>query len=456
MATLTTNNHISDEAKINGLCGVFSQGVEQVKYYMSTYEIPNDFIKENYRRVFPSICDGGKVSVFKYFIEELLNRKYIEEDHGFNYFIQYCIGCNRLNFIKHLVTQQNIFIPDRRYRMLQGYGAGPFLTAVVNNRLAIIKFFIAKYGYIVNGGIISYACKNCDLRTVKYLLDQVPLTQRCLMIHENDELALRNACDGLNFGVIKHLVSEYNVDIRVNNDEPFKRVIQSRIFDRRRVMYSSKRLKIVKYLIKKSNGEIDIRARNDWVFHHSISIGELCVVKYCIQQGANVRSNNDSALIKAASMGHILIVMYLIQQGANPHARGGEVLFVAAHYGYIDIVELLVESCEMDVSHFTEGMLQMIGQDDPELEQYIRTKKERTDVPDWATSDTSNKKTMNCAICIETVSNIIAFEPCGHVLCKDCCYNMYKRGDDKCPFCRVDIKKRKRYSDILDKTKLFI
>jgi len=281
------------------------------------------------------------------------------------------------------------------------------------------------------------------------------------MIHENDEFALRNACDGLNFEVIKYLVSEYNVDIRVRNDEPFNLVIRSRKFDRRRVMYSEKRLNIVKYLISKSNRKIDIRANNDWVLRHSASIGELCVVMYCVEQGANVHSNHDEALINTASIGHCNIVRYLIEVGkADPHARGGEVLYLAARYGFVDIVEYLIDTCEMNVNHFTESMFQIVGREDPELEQYLRKKKQRTDVPEWAKEEKEEKEEeqLKCGICLclETVSNIIALEPCGHVLCKECCYNMYKRCDDKCPFCRVDIKDRNRYSDIVDKTKLFI
>ena len=449
---------ILNESKIHDLCiNVLSKGstLKEVKECISKYEISFESIKEYRRRIFNSICGGGKVSVLKFFIEKL-TREYLEETNAFGHIIGQSIRSNRLNFIKHLVSNLKIDISDVRY---VEFGTTPLLAAISYDKLTILKYFFENSIYDMTHSVICYACKFCNLKTVKYLLDQIPLNERCIMIHENNEYALRNACDGLNFGVIKHLVSDYNVDVRVLNDEPFKLVVKSKKLDKS----LSKRVNIVKYLMKQSKGRINIRANNDWAFRYSASsYGDFCIAIYCLQHGADVHSNNEEALLSAGSMGNLSRVKHLIERsGANPHARGGELLFMAAQYGYVDIVEYLIDACGMDVSRITESMLQIIGQENPTFEQYIRTKQQRTDVPEWVHSTDENgkdkdKKTMNCGICLDTVSDIIAFEPCGHVLCKDCCYNMYKRCDDKCPFCRVVIKKRNRYSDIVDKTKLFI
>ena len=104
----------------------------------------------------------------------------------------------------------------------------------------------------------------------------------------------------LNFGVIKHLVSDYNVDVRVLNDEPFKLVVKSKKLDKS----LSKRVNIVKYLMKQSKGRINIRANNDWAFRYSASsYGDFCIAIYCLQHGADVHSNNEEALLNAGSMG---------------------------------------------------------------------------------------------------------------------------------------------------------
>ena len=49
--------------------------------------------------------------------------------------------------------------------------------------------------------------------------------------------------------------------------------------------------------------------------------GHLEVVRYLVEQGANIHANNDYAIRWASENGHLEVVRYLVEKGANIHAN---------------------------------------------------------------------------------------------------------------------------------------
>jgi len=69
--------------------------------------------------------------------------------------------------------------------------------------------------------------------------------------------------------------------------------------------------------------------------------GHLEIVKYLVEQGADIHAEDDFALSWAAQLGHLDIVKYLVSKGANTHARNDETLRWAELNCHTAIVEYL-------------------------------------------------------------------------------------------------------------------
>lgn len=69
--------------------------------------------------------------------------------------------------------------------------------------------------------------------------------------------------------------------------------------------------------------------------------GELALVKYAIENGADVHIWNDEALVMATENRHLDIIKYLVEQGANIHTSRDWPLTVATERKYTEIVDYL-------------------------------------------------------------------------------------------------------------------
>ena len=73
-------------------------------------------------------------------------------------------------------------------------------------------------------------------------------------------------------------------------------------------------LEVVKYLLEQG---ADLHAQNDWAFQWAARNGRLEVVEYLVKHGANLHVDDDYALRWAAENGHLEMVKYLLEQGAD-------------------------------------------------------------------------------------------------------------------------------------------
>ena len=71
--------------------------------------------------------------------------------------------------------------------------------------------------------------------------------------------------------------------------------------------------------------------------------GELPLVKFALEKGADIHVMDDIPLAQASYKGHLEVVKYLVKQGANIHATGDSPVRWAASSGHLDVVKYLVE-----------------------------------------------------------------------------------------------------------------
>jgi len=100
-------------------------------------------------------------------------------------------------------------------------------------------------------------------------------------------------------------------------------------------------LDVVKYLIDKG---ADIHANDDNALKQAASRGHLEVVKYLVEKGANIHADNNDSLRWAASNGHLEVVKYLVEQGADIHAENEKALRWAVRNGHLEVIKYLIEA----------------------------------------------------------------------------------------------------------------
>ena len=99
-------------------------------------------------------------------------------------------------------------------------------------------------------------------------------------------------------------------------------------------------LDVVKYLVEQG---ADVRARDNYALRWAGYNGYLEVVKYLVEHGANVRADNDFALRIASENGHLEVVKFLVKQGVNVRVEDDYALISASENGHLEVVKYLVE-----------------------------------------------------------------------------------------------------------------
>lgn len=99
-------------------------------------------------------------------------------------------------------------------------------------------------------------------------------------------------------------------------------------------------LDIVKFLVE--NGA-EISCRDDEPLREAVDNKKLNVVKYLIKKGANVNAKNGEALSKASRRKSVSIVKYLVENGADININNGYALTSASYFGCLNIVKYLIE-----------------------------------------------------------------------------------------------------------------
>jgi ankyrin repeat protein len=76
-------------------------------------------------------------------------------------------------------------------------------------------------------------------------------------------------------------------------------------------------------------------------FIDAVTSGDLDLVKYLIDKGADINTNDNQALRWTSRCGHLELVKYLVSKGANIHAIDNLDIKWASQEGHLDVVRYL-------------------------------------------------------------------------------------------------------------------
>lgn len=74
----------------------------------------------------------------------------------------------------------------------------------------------------------------------------------------------------------------------------------------------------------------------------AVCYDHLEIVKYLIEQEADIHANNDSSLLSAAYSGHLDIVKCLVEHGIDIHIHNNEALRWSRNGNCPDVVDYLI------------------------------------------------------------------------------------------------------------------
>ena len=94
------------------------------------------------------------------------------------------------------------------------------------------------------------------------------------------------------------------------------------------------------HIIDKTNNE---NIYKNIALEEAAENNDLIMVKYLIDNGADIHAWHDMAVRWATRKGHLRIIKYLVSKGASIDIYKEEALGWAASVGYLDIVKYLVE-----------------------------------------------------------------------------------------------------------------
>ena len=99
-------------------------------------------------------------------------------------------------------------------------------------------------------------------------------------------------------------------------------------------------LPVVKYLVEIG---ADIHAEEEEALRWATSSGQLSVAKYLVEKGAIIHANNSRAFIAACQYGHLEVVKYLVEHGADVTTEDNSAVLWGCYNGYLSVVKYLSE-----------------------------------------------------------------------------------------------------------------
>ena len=97
-------------------------------------------------------------------------------------------------------------------------------------------------------------------------------------------------------------------------------------------------LEIVKYLVE--NGA-DVTVEDNFPVRSASEDGHLSVVKYLTEHGADITATNNFAVIHASRNGHLPVVKYLVEHGADITAQDNQAVRYASENAHLPVVKYL-------------------------------------------------------------------------------------------------------------------
>ncbi len=232
--------------------------------------------------------------------------KNINKIKNFKFILYFAIFMNRLDIVEYLIANHQYKQHEIDRAIAVATGSGNLEMTKYILRLGGDLHFTDEWAFIE-------ACKSGNLEVLKYILDMSErLTGRPVDINVLNSAALREAISYNHLEIVKYLLEhqinipsvndyleiaiskgnlemtkmllDYGLDIHENEDIALREAVMRNNFE------------MIKLLIE--NGA-DIHCRDDFPLMQCVSNDRIHIVKYLITQGADIHGNNDSILSRA-------------------------------------------------------------------------------------------------------------------------------------------------------------
>ena len=150
-------------------------------------------------------------------------------------------------------------------------------------------------------------------------------------MNQDLDVQLANAVKNRDLELVKELILK-GANVLANNGEIIVDAVKNN--------YDIFKLLAVKAIIDFNNVDF----WNGFLLRLSAENGHLDMVKFLVQNGADIHMLDDYALLFAAENGHLDVVKFLVQNGANIQSRSDRALRFAAQNGQLDVIEFLVKN----------------------------------------------------------------------------------------------------------------
>ncbi len=197
-----------------------------------------------------------------------------------------------------------------------------FFTAVDKGDLdKIKKMYKPSFAPVVTDAII--------LAMIKYHFDIVDyLLDKGITTNDKYKILIR-ACIYNKLNIVQLLFETDNLDIHYHDDAPL------------RVASENGNLDIVKYLVQKG---ANVHAKNDDALSWALENKKYDVVLFLVKNGANVNLHDDEALnIFINAEKTLNDIKFLVEHGADVTARNNSFLLTAYRRNRQDLVDYLIE-----------------------------------------------------------------------------------------------------------------
>lgn len=122
-------------------------------------------------------------------------------------------------------------------------------------------------------------------------------------------------------------------------------------------------LDLVKFMVE--NGA-DIQENKNYPIQFAIAHRHLEIVKYLIEKGANVLNDDNLALRRASSNGHLEVVKLLIEHGADVKTCDNYSIERASKNGHLEVVKILID-------HGAEVTDEIINNAKDNVKEYLKS-----------------------------------------------------------------------------------
>ena len=300
-------NLTDDEKYLAFAISIDNQNMDIIKFFI------NEKVKihmKNNDNIYPLIFAAANCNykIFK-LLEKLVDIKKISEENSI-YPLSHAIRFGNYKIVKLLLKRDILIDYDEHFDI------NPICSAVKYNQLKILKSIINNPNF----------CFDSEIECV-YINETTEIND----ILDNKLCPLCIAAKYGNYKIVKYLINNNHIKHEINNVDFLPLCFASKF----------NKIKIVKYFIKLDKSSLE--SYDNYALRIACKNGNYKIVKFLINNGANILTNDNYCLRISCKNGWFKIVKLLIREGVDINCKFNNPILLASRYGHCNIIKLLIK-----------------------------------------------------------------------------------------------------------------